>query len=268
MPYGRRYKKKHHSAARSLQRAWRARKRRKTGLLSRTAQSNRRAIKQIKKNFETKMVEEHTAVLGNRFRGQSLQDTQLNINGWSGTGYVVVNPLGGIPEGTGANERVGDWIKLKSLTYRVKITATTGLVPDTHNVCGCIVVLDREPDAQPPNVRTSSETLYTPDKGTLLSGQAVEPDMMFQNLDTCGKSLRYKVLKHHKLMVQPVANTSVVKPERTITATIKSPYKIRYDPTSGFIQNQRLLFFFYSSSTTAPHPTFNFKSRVRYTDQG
>lgn len=254
------------SAQRTIARSWRARKQRKTTLNERTMLANRRAIKRINKDIETKMVEEHTAVLGNRFRGQSLDPTQINQNGWDGTGMVVINPLGGIPQGTGSNERVGDWITLKSLTYRLKVTGTTGLLPDTHNQCGCIVVLDRKPDYNVPNVRTISDAVFGQNNGTLLDGQGVTVPMMFQNLNTCGKNQRYKVLRHHKLFVQPVSASSVVKPEKMFTATIKAPYKVKYSEASGLIENQRLLFFLYSESSAVPHPTFNFKSRVRFED--
>lgn len=273
----RRIKKASPARAKSIQAAWKkSNAKRKGGLVRRTVQANRRAIKAIKKATETKMLETVEATVANRYGGQFLNSTQVDNLGENTTPLpLVMRPLRGMIRGDTSQQRTGDHVILKSLTYRVEFTATAGLLADTHNQVGMLVVLDKHPGDQSnaPNLRGAVGTGAQND-GTLLDGEGVQPYQLFQYLETNGLKNRYKVLKQHKFKIQPVAATSVHSPQANITNTIKLNYHIQYDDnpantaaTAGVPVNQEILFFFYSSSAAAPHPAVSVFCRYRYKDQ-
>lgn len=255
------------AAAKRIGAAWRQRNRkRKGGLVSRTTQANRRAIKSLKRSIETNMIEDVNANAGNRYSGQWLESTQVDNLGEDTTGLpLVMRPFHGVSEGDGSNERHGDKIKMTSLTYRAEFTATGGIVPDTFNRCGMLVVRDLQPGATAvaPNLQGASGTGAV-NQGTLLTGESNLGHLLFQNLDTNGEHGRYKILKHHKCVVQPVSATSVRSPSAVINNTLTLPYTLRYDGTAPI--NQQILFFFYSDSGSVPHPSVQVYCRFRYKD--
>lgn len=259
--------RRRHAAAGTISAAWRRKNRRKTTLANRTIKANRKNIARINRNTETKMIETVQATVANRYSGQYLDPTQVDINGEDpGGASLVMRPLHGVLAGNNAQQRNGDKIKMTSLTYRVEFTATTGLLADTHNRCGMIVVRDNSPAATtvPPNLRGAAGTGAI-NAGTLLTGESTFPFQNFQNLETCGAEGRFKVLKHHKCLIQPVAAMSVRAPTAVINGTLRLPYTLRYD-AAGAPVNQQLLFFFYSSSAIAPAPHVSAYCRFRYKD--
>lgn len=251
----------------TISKAWKSKKRTKTSLAQRTMLANREAIKKLKGTIETNMVESNNATLANRYSGQWFANETVDIKGQNSTNIpLVMRPLRGVVQGTTSADRSGDKVSMNSLTYRVAFTATSGAVPDAHNNCGMLVVLDRCPNTQAPNLMGGAPGGTVPDAGTLLGGQSSNAYLMFQNLETCGKDNRYKILKHHKFLIQPVVSSSVSRPIHTINNTLKLPYTIQYAPGGGVPTNQELLFFFYSSSAVAPHPTVSVYCRYRFKD--
>lgn len=264
----RRYSKSRAGAQTSIKQAWRKReRRRKGGLVARTAKANRTAIKKLKKSIEINMKEDTMATIANRFGGQYLPPTQVSDTGNDPTPLSLVQrPLRGVAQGNESWQRNGDKVKMTSLTYRVQFTATTGLLADTHNYCGMIVVLDNQPGSNSgPNLMGSAGTGAVND-GTLLGGLGPLAYQKFQNTQTCGKGKRYKVLKHHKVLIQPVTATSVKPPQALINHTLKLPYSIEYGVGSTDPINKEILFFYYSSSGAAPSPSVSCYCRFRYRD--
>lgn len=283
MPYRSGYLMKHRHRTRArrhasgtIARAWKKRKqRRRGGLVARTALANRRAIKKSNRAIETNMIELPTATEANQWSGQNMVRIQVDVNGLSSTlaTPVVQKPFRELAQGDSSAEREGDWIQCKSLTYKIYVTAVTALLPETNH-CGVLIVLDRDPTntVQPNLVGVVPGTL---DQGTLLGGNSQLPHLRYQNMATCGKSLRFKVLRHHKVRVQTTATGAVYPPDQTIIGTLKYPYKLKYPAdapapppgvTADAPSNQEILFFFYSDSSLTPHPAFSTHMRFRFKD--
>lgn len=262
---------KRYKAARTIGRAWRARKRAKTGLLARTALSNRRAIKTLNKSVETKMIDSVNCSVGTNFGGQFCPSQAVDSRGWLAnvvaTPVAVMMPWYGVSQGDGSDERTGDYITMKSLTYKINFICANA---ETNRV-GCYIVLDTQPSNSQPSLAGAPAPLVT--ETILATGpqaSGVIPQK-FQNLDTCsGPQARYKVLKHiqTRLSKSTLGTSGVgpLKPSVIVTGTLKSHYKIRYDGGGLIPANQNLLFCFYSDSGIAPHPTFDFRCRFRYKD--
>lgn len=266
------------STGSSLSKAWKARKRKKEGLVQRTITANRRAISVLRKAPEVKEMSRHVAVPGvvpSQYAGQQFR-VQADNQGLDNAGIpAVVNPLY-LEEGSDSHEREGDWITMTSLSYVVKLTCETGPTAATSNRVGMIVVLDTEPEATAPN---ASVKLYNPawtptlnDTGQLLDPQGttnVSPWMMFKDKgNTLGPSARYKILRHHKAIVQPQAAGSVRFTEAMFEGSIVAPYKFNYDGPGGLLPiNQRILLFFYSDSAALPAPAAEGYCRLRYRDE-
>lgn len=108
------------------------------------------------------------------------------------------------------------------------------------------------------------------DDGTLMGGNSQVPMLRYQNMATCGNTQRYKVLKHLRCRVQSPSQTSVFPPDKVLSGTLKLPYNLRYTPAVVPLPtrplNQEILFFFYSDSGAAPHPTISCHSRFRFKD--
>ena len=272
MPYGRpsRFKPrayKRYRSARNIQRAWRKRRsRRSGGLVARTAVANRRAIKSIKRNIETKVIQSVGCNVANRFGGQYLDGangvgTLGTFLSMAGTPNAILRPFSGMGNGDLQSQRNGSAVVIKSLTYKILWTAATGVASRV----GCMIILDRMPTDDPPELTG----VITAD-GVITDGQASEPYLRFQNMNTCaGTGCRFKVLKHLKARVSSTALNSPSPPTAVMLGTLKYKYKLRYDSAAGSIepQNQQLLFVFYSDSTTSlTAPTMKFFSRVRFKD--
>lgn len=269
-------------AASSIGRAWRARKRRKVGLVQRTVTANRRGLSILRKSQEIKVKGDQVAVAGNppatwagqQFRFQA--DYRGETNSVAGT-KAIVNPLW-LSAGTGSDQRIGNWIQMTSLSYHVEILCETGAVAASSNRVGMFVVLDTAPLADGAG-STPAANLYNytgagaPNTGSLLNAFGTNNDkpwLMFKNkATTTGPDARYKILRHHKGIVQPQAEGAVKFNSVIFSDSIKAPYKLNYaDPATGnaLPQNQRLLFFCYSDSAVFPAPTFNGICRLRYRD--
>lgn len=275
MPYGRpsRFKPrayKRYRSARTIQRGWRARKRRRTGgLVARTALSNRRQIKKINRSIETKMIELVNGTLGNQYSGQYVVRVPVDDTGFDSTGYpLAIKPYRGVEEGTEADERTGDWVKAKSLTYKIYFQAVTGLLAETNHI-GCYIVLDRDP-LNPVVPNLCGMVPGTLDAGSVLGGNSQHMWMRFQNMATCGKTQRFKVLKHIRRHVQTTQNGSINQPSTSVTGTLKLPYNLKYTDATATIPdrplNQELVFLFYSDSNAAPHPNVSMHCRFRFKD--
>lgn len=271
MPYGRpsRFKPrayKRYRSARNIQRAWRQRKRRRAGgLVSRTALSNRRAIANIRRNIETKVIQSVQCTIANRFGGQWLANTTVGNLGTflslAGTPNAICRPFSGMGNGDLQSQRNGSAVVIKSLTYKILWTAATAVASRV----GVMIVLDRMPTDDPPELTG----VITAD-GVITDGALAPPYLRFQNMNTCsGTGCRFKVLKHLKARVSSTALNAPSAPTALMAGTLKYKYKLRYDSAAGSVepQNQQLLFVFYSDSTTAlTSPTVQMATRVRFKD--
>lgn len=273
MPYRSGYHSSHRHRGRArrhasgvIGRAWRRRKaRRSGGLVARTALANRRGIRRINRLVETKMIELPTATPGNVWTGQNMVRIQVDSNGLDSLALTpcVMKPFAQLAQGSTSAERDGDWIRVKSLTYKIFFNSTAGLLPET-NMVGCFIVLDREP-SNPVVPNLIGVVPNTADAGTLLGGNSQLRHLMYQNMATCGKTLRYKVLKHIRVRVQTLTPGAVFPPDTTRTGTLKLPYNLKYDTDDAPV-NQQLCFFFYSDSSVAPHPAISVHCRFRFKD--
>lgn len=253
-------------AASTIGRAWRRRKaRRSGGLVARTAVANRRNIRRINRSIETKMIELPTATPANAWAGQNLVRIQVDSNGFDSISLspCVLKPFSELAQGDTAAQRTGDWVKVKSLTYKIFFNSIGGLLPET-NMVGCFIVLDRDPkNVVVPNL--TGVVAATPDAGTLTGGNSQLIHLRYQNMLTCGKTQRYKVLKHIKVRVQSTQAGAIFPPDATRSGTLKYPYNLRYDSTDAPL-NQQLCFFFYSDSSVVPHPSISVHCRFRFKD--
>lgn len=271
--FRRRYRgrKSAHGHASTIQRAWRNRKRRKTGLVSRTVLANRKRISAIARRPEIKVIESQEGTSadtpvpwqGQYFRLTANRDGQTTLP----TTNAIVNPLY-LAQSTAepaANSRVGDWVTLRSLTYKVQVDAETGATAANFNRVGMIIVLDRDPTSPTPNLNG----VVANDTGTLLDGQSLEAYLKFPKKENCiGKEARYKILKHHRGMVQPQAAGANRMPNLVWTGVVKAPYKLQYNANAypRTPRNQNILLFFYSDSAAFPAPQFTGYCRYRFTD--
>lgn len=272
MPYRKRSstygRKKYRSGrgSKSIGRAWADKRRRRTSLNARTTLSNYRQIKRLRKDTETKYIENVTANAGNRYGGQTMAVTQIDNEGLDTTGVpIVVRPFTGMGPGTGVSQRVGAWIRIKSLTIKVKFL-TNALVADAYNRVGFMVVLDRHPEGDPPSLMGGAGLASD---GQILQGSYNVAPLMYQDLNNCsGPEARFKVLAKREGVVQPIAAGSTSRIFKQWTLTLKNPYKVRYGADGTAIQpdNQQLLIVPWSDSTIAPHPVVGMACRLRYTD--
>lgn len=304
MPYGRgrsfgksrRYSRKsRYHAASTISRAWKRRRRRKTGLLSRTAQANRRAVKKLSKSVETKMIESTQATAANQFSGQFSDNIQLDNRGQEVISALpfFADILSGMGVGPSSSQRIGSWIQLKSIT--MKYTA------ECLQLGPAFLTLMLVHDSNPILAGGVTE---------LLSFSGAVPftnnflDNSFQNLDQTGKDGRYKILwrKRHRLSeptnriagtpVPPITTTQqawggdVQRPQYIPShllgakaypsvvngsVTLKLPYKVNYGTGPLSIQpfNQTLRLCGWVTTQTGlavPTTRLQYYIRVRYKD--
>lgn len=187
MPYGRRPSRpsrrrrsrsyRHTGAATTLQRAWRAHTRKKKGgLVTRTALSNRKAIKKLKSTPEVKYLTKGVAQESNNWTGQSLIaypdcigfNNQLNglsiiAPGTQGTAPAAFNfkPIVMRPcyceQGVEEGQRISEYIDMKWINIKGSVTAfsseSNGSAPNgtsyaargTKQTVRIVVVLDTSP---------------------------------------------------------------------------------------------------------------------------
>lgn len=205
MPFRRkrRYRKRKsaHGYASTIQRAWRRRRRRrKGGLVSRTALSNRRAIKKIRSSREVKYATAKQATLTNNFVGQhaifspdvfGFNNQGLVTPTWSGGSMTVppvpvaanvwkccnLKPLC-IEQGSGSDEREGEYVQLRWLNIKGTASSYNSRYNGTGPTSGydyknmpqrqrvrLVVVLDTAPEIK----RTPTAWDYTKQNCTLFN---------------------------------------------------------------------------------------------------
>lgn len=185
--YKRRRNYNRSSAAGTIQRQWRSKLRRRAGgLVSRTALSNRRDIRAMKKCIETKMISTVQCASGNEFNGQFCQNLVVDNIGTdviSGLPFCA-DLLGGLTQGTGSDDRIGSWIHLKNITMHYAVTCDQRAPQAYVNL---LLVHDSEPQVQNDltDLLQLSSANPLPENWTQLA---------FQNLDVTGKENRYKIL--------------------------------------------------------------------------
>lgn len=117
MPYARKYKRtargrrffRRREATQTIQRAWRRRQRRRRGgLVARTALANRKSIKRINRKIETKYVTSQICRTENNYTGQQLYLTGVDAAGMANqlVGVDPQNPTSGTPNPTWNSESV------------------------------------------------------------------------------------------------------------------------------------------------------------------
>lgn len=243
----RRYGRRHAAAASKIGRAWRIRRRRRTGLLTRTALSNRRQIRVIKKSIETKVLEGTVASLANQWQSGlccndgmvvSASGNWLDVQSPAPypTGTFACDLLAGLTQGPGAADRIGQWIQMKSLTLKYCLSADDRTKDSFY---GIMLVLDRQP-------AVGGVTL-----SQVLKRQTAQPfsgnDYMlaFQNLDNTGKDGRYKILYHKKhrlacqenmiggVAVPPIQTVGIVAATNTWGDVSRATYTPQFPVTTA-----------------------------------
>lgn len=292
-----RHRRRHHAASK-IGRAWRARRRRRTGLLTRTALANRRTIRRITKAVETKVVDDNQANANSTFEGQYADDIVVDNTGQE----VAANiPFAGdllyLNQGSASNKRVGSWIQLKSLTmhYCVTLPVSRGCDMCQYEL---FVVLDRSPTLGAS--LTGATGLLTLESANPAPQNALA--LAFQNLAETGKHGRFKILarKRHVLsnflpssstltqvpaitqaaagqVMRPLYNEEVVQQRSrsypcSITGSInlKLGYKINYGPNTAVQPtNQTIRIMAFQTAPTGrpiPQAVLQYYTRVRYKD--
>lgn len=224
------------------------------------SKSNKRAISTLNRRIENKVVQSVAATVPNRYGGQYIPPTQVDINGLDATGaQLIIRPFSGMGVGTLQSQRTGSAVTMTSLTYKIKFEA--GL--DSYNTMGCLIVLDRNPTGTAPSLDTGAAA------GVILNGTSSFQYLRYQNMDTCaGADSRFKVLKHIRVNTQTTAAGNAFPPLVIRKGTINSKYNVRYNAVAGSVEpvNQQILFCFYSDSGLAPHPSVSLYTRFRYKD--
>lgn len=235
MPYRRRHGKfnrrrsgRRSGAATSISRAWRSRKRRKTSLISRTAQSNRRQIRRLSKAVETKVLQAEQATPAQQFAGQWSDRVQVDETGQEvGAAIPFAGDLLYCTQGVGQDQRIGAWIQLKSMTMHYCINCPTNM-PTPDCWYELFVVLDREP---------LLGASLTGAAGVLaLETAAPAPNnklsLAFQNLGTTGMANRFKILARKKHRLSSATTLPVNVPPITTSAASGGAPPVTYGDVS------------------------------------
>lgn len=252
------YGRRQPASRKSIREAWKLRNRRKTGgLNNRTTQANYKAIKQIKKSIETKMIENTVCVAPN-YGGQAFVELLPSTG-------LVQRLFCGIQRGDLSDERNGNWIQMKNLTLKTKVEPEAGALPATTTRVSFYLVLDRNP-MENDNTTVNAATL-----AMLLAGSSGDNSLLYQNMDNTGLEGRFKVLKHWVQSVSPAppAVGRYYPPVSYKTVTLKGRYKIKYIERAGINTepiNQNISLFMFSDSAAPPHPRVSCFARVRYKD--
>lgn len=219
-PYrGRRRRYNRSTAAATIGRAWRKKLKRRTGgLVSRTALSNRRSIRKMKKCIETKMLQGVQVTSAGEFDGQTAENIIVDNEGeFTATSLPYSNDiLSGLTQGTGSNQRVGAWIHLKNVTIHYCITADKTSPQCHYNL---LLVHDQDPEAQANLTDLLELDCATPPVQNWTQ-------MAFQDLNVTGKENRYKILwrKTHVVSCEnPLADSTQAVPPITTTPAGVAP---------------------------------------------
>lgn len=161
MPYERKYKRtsmgrrffRRRSAASTIQKGWRARmRRRRGGLVARTALANRKSIKRINRKIETKYASNHVCLSTNNYTGQLLNtdvdclgmpnqlagvdqnepNTPGTINPVWSSNIVCMRPIC-VENGIGEQQRVGEDIHMTWLNLKGSVSAYPATLNGTSN---------------------------------------------------------------------------------------------------------------------------------------
>ncbi len=301
MPFRRRTRRRRYSiksrahAASTISKAWKRRRRSKTGLVSRTAQANRRAVKRIQKSVETKLIQDTQATPANQFSGQYSDNVNVDNRGVDAGSALpfFADLLSGLAQGTGTQERVGAWIQLTSVTVKYWLAGINGC-PAHYTL---FLVHDKTPSQQ----GNIADLLDFPGAAPIIQNAY---DMAFQNMSNVGKDGRFKILwkKVHKLSdssswnnvdgpvpaITQAPSGTVMRPAYgpvrtwqqqdkmypsylTGSVTLKLPYKINYGMANASVQpfNQTLrLMALCTAPPGLPQPDvrMGFYTRVRFKD--
>jgi hypothetical protein len=251
---------KKYSSARKIQRRWRKHKYGKNTNMKKLILSNRKAINTVRKDIEIKYLQGAAATSPNYVGQYLIQGTAtVDFQGFDtaiSPAVVGLRPLDGLVQGTQANQRIGDWIKLKRLTIRYKITSGYYNRPpplaigadEVKQYVTIIVVKDMEPTM---NLPGWSQIFYTQDVDEF------HPQSTFKDLTTVVS--RFKVLKKVTRVVKvsqpkyiaggtvsdPSGITGIMnqgKSEVRGSIHIGGGFKFQYDNTGAFTHctNQNL----------------------------
>lgn len=241
-------------AASRIQNAWKAKKRKKVGLVQRTLERNYQQIKKLKRAPERKYID---SSLGQNLSGD------VDIDGdTSGAAHVMMNLLSGVAIGSLPNQRQGREVTMKRVTVHVKFLPPSGITAESANKCTAVLVHDKSP-AESGGLPRIQELYDLPTPQSTLN-------TAFYNPITVGgtgqSEKRFNVLARKSIWVGSQPNTM---PEGYLTLSSSSPYKINYGTettSAAHGTNQTLRLFLYSDSASAPHPRFNVHAKFSYTD--
>lgn len=271
---GTHYRGNRSGAAKTIQSAWRTRKRKQFGLNTRTTLANRRAIKTLKKAREVKSLETIQATLINNFGGQYLRSTAVDINGQDTTGAnLVLKPTRGLVQGLGPHDRIGNDVKMRRVTFKFYIEAPTAalapIVEEYNEVC-VLICLDTAPNT------VSAPMLGGGNSGSLLTGTSPNPMLKYYEEKNIGKTKRYRPLYRKVVRISPIQGgvvgylqSSPYPPFARWSHTVKAPYKLEYGQAAGlqtYCQNQELICFFFSDSAALPHPSVSCFCKYSFID--
>lgn len=279
MPYRKRRRSLKHSsrrgAARSIQSAWRRRKRRKVSLNARTTLANRRAIRTLKKAPEIKSLMVNQANSPNGYHGQYMRPVQVDNLGLDLNGVAIcMKPFRAMNQGAGSDQRIGKFVKHRRTTFKFYFEAPSALVApivEEYNSITVIICLDTAPNT------TTAPQLTGITSGSLLDGVSTLPTMKFYTEKNVGKTCRFRPFYRKTVRIAPVQGgvagylqSTPYPPFAQWSHTVKAPWKLEYGDTAGttalYPQNQELVAFFMSDSSAVPHPTVSCYTKFCWTD--
>lgn len=313
MPFRRRpsrwahVRKREGRAASTLQSAWRRRNRkRKGGLVARTAVANRRAIKNLKSDIEVKEANGHLAPVGSEFSSGQGNTTPVIVDDL-GTMTNMTPPIPdtfacnliSVDGGTGANEMIGKQIVMKSLAVKCQVISDTRSASCTYHL---YLIHDTEPMAAPLNLH--DEILQLPQLGGVIPAP-YGLSLAFRNKANVGKGKRVRILDHKVLHLSTcgyiqngqsvpamtqVAAGGVMRPlygvfnhnnnctngrsSAEVTLFSKAPFKFEFAANAAAVTpvNQTIYLYAYQHGmggltlNEQPNSTLTFRANLRFTD--
>lgn len=237
---------KRNYSARTIQQAWRRRKRAKVSLVTRTVTANRRNIRRINRKIEVKYLDNFLiATPINLFQGQFMtRYVGVDIDGEELGGVSVgLQPLVGMVGGTQDDQKVGNNVTLKRITFRYSVRAgyCTAIPPqqilpeEQQQYVTFAVIHDDAPDGTLPKW----PAIFKASTG---ADHLQHPQNVFLNVDNVGKTSRYRVLKTHTVQVQVNQKYYATSSENALLAPtqtslkrgsfhVQAPYLIKYGGT-------------------------------------
>lgn len=278
MPKGRGWAKKRlslkKSSAQTIQKAWRNRKRKQFGLNTRTTLANRRAIKSLKTTRETKVIEGVQATSANNYAGQFMRGVTVdNLGQDTNNTNITLRPLRGMIQGDRNQDRTGNEVILRSVTFKFDVqapTAALAAITEEYNEVTVLILLDTAPNS------VSAPSVGGNTSGAVLTGPSPNPHSKYYLLKNVGKTKRFRPLYKKTVRIAPVQGgvsgylqSTPYPPFARWSHTIKAPYKLVYGTDVGlqtYPQNQELVALMYSDSAAIPHPTMYCYCRTRFVD--